>query len=256
MSIGGITLPFDEKELTDYLKDTLEKQFAKILVAHNGTDALRIVRQEMPDLIISDVMMPEMDGFQLCHQVKSDLSISHIPVVLLTARYDDDSQVLGYKLGADSYLAKPFSIDLLLYVIGNLVRLRQQLKERYQTSDGVLLPEDITFSNADEEFMKKLIQLIEQEIDNPALDVDLLVGRMAMSRAALYAKVKAIVGYGVNDFINEVKVKKAMALLKNTNIPIVEIATMLGFSSQSYFSTLFKQITKSTPTAYRQNPNK
>lgn len=245
----------DEKELTDYLKDTLEKQFAKILVAHNGTDALRIVRQEIPDLIISDVMMPEMDGFQLCHQVKSDLSISHIPVVLLTARHDDDSQVLGYKLGADSYLAKPFSIDLLLYVIGNLVRLRQQLKERYQTSDGVLLPEDITFSNADEEFMKKLIQLIDQEIDNPALDVDLLVGRMAMSRAALYAKVKAIVGYGVNDFINEVKVKKAMALLKNTNIPIVEIASMLGFSSQSYFSTLFKQITKRTPTAYRQNPD-
>ncbi len=246
----------DEKELTDYLKATLEKQFSKILVAHNGIDALRIVRQEMPDLIISDVMMPEMDGFQLCQQVKSDLSISHIPIVLLTARNDEDSQVLGYKLGADSYLAKPFSIDLLLYVMGNLVRLRQQLKERYQTSEVALLPEDITFSNADEEFMKKLTQLIEQEIDNPALDVDLLVGRMAMSRAALYAKVKAIVGYGVNDFINEIKVKKAMALLKNTNIPIVEISNMLGFSSQSYFSTLFKQITKRTPTAYRQNPDR
>jgi len=245
----------DEKELLNYLKESLSAYFKKIITATDGEKGYTQIINYSPDIIISDVMMPKMNGFELCKKVKTNLEISHTPVILLTALGNDENVLTGYKHGADMYLAKPFDVEQLVAIITNLYKSRNDIKNRYKELNSQLLPEQITFSNADEQFLAKLIEKIELKLEDSEIDINWLAQEMAMGRTSFYNKVKAITGMSANVFIIDFKIKKAINLLAHSSLPVLEIALMLGFSNQRYFSTVFKQHTGKTPTQYRNELN-
>jgi len=243
----------DKQELRTFLKDSFKDVFKYIYTAEDGIYALDTIKNKQPDIIVSDVMMPRMDGYELCKSIKSNIEISHIPIILLTAKCDQDSTSAGYKLGADFYLSKPFELDFLLTIIVNLLKSREVIRQKYkETATATILPQDSTISNADEVFMTKLNGLIYNNLSNPDLDVKFLMGNMAMSRASLYNKVKALTDMGVNDYINKLRIEKASSLLIHTDLSISEISFEVGFTYQRYFSTIFKQIKGMTPSQFKE----
>jgi AraC-like DNA-binding protein len=183
--------------------------------------------------------------------LKTDVSISHIPVVLLTALGGDESSLTGYKMGADLYLSKPFGIDLLMAILTNLFRTRNELKRRYAQPELNLSTREITFSNADERFIDRLVNLIQKRLDDPDMRIDELASEMAMSRSSFYSKVKLVTGMSANAFVTDYKIKQAIQMLRDPDKTIQEIAMQLGFVNQRYFSTVFKQLTGKIPTRYR-----
>jgi signal transduction histidine kinase/ligand-binding sensor domain-containing protein/DNA-binding response OmpR family regulator len=242
----------DEPELRSFLADSLKPYFKRILEAKDGLEALELTEKHQPDIIISDVMMPGMDGFELCRHIKEDINISHIPIVLLTTQGDIESRNLGYKLGADAYMSKPFELDFLQTLLVNLLKNREAIKSKYKKPNLFVTVEDGTFSSADEQFMRKLNELITSNLESEHLHVDFLTDKMAMSRASLYSKLKNIADIGVNDYINKFRLEKAVYLLSHTDRSIMDIADAVGFANQRYFSTVFKQFYHTTPTLYRQ----
>jgi signal transduction histidine kinase/ligand-binding sensor domain-containing protein/CheY-like chemotaxis protein len=257
--LGQLTMLIveDNTELLNYTNQLFKDLFKKVITARNGQEGLDKAISALPDIILSDVMMPVMDGHVFCRKVKSNIEISHIPVVLLTARQDEASLKQGYKMGADAYLIKPFSNDVLIDAIYNILLGRMRLKENYKASvntESSLVK--LTTSNADEKFIKKINQIIKEELGNPNLNVDFLVDKMAISRASLYAKFKSIVGVGINTYINDYRLSEAKILLEKTDYSMLEIAEIVGFQTQSYFSTLFKEQFDTTPLKYRQNCKK
>lgn len=242
----------DESELRNYLKGALKEYFRQVYVAEDGVVGLDMALRYSPDIIVSDVMMPRMNGFELCRQLKENLAVSHIPVVLLTARTDPDSTVQGYKEGADFYLAKPFDLEFLLAIVRNLLKNREAVKQRYKEKVAVVSPKEDTISNADEQFMERLNALIGDHLDNPELDVNFVAAQMAMSRASLYNKLKALTGSSIGDYINKFRMMKVMELLADKDISLLEVSERAGFTNQRYFSTVFKQAYGMTPSKYRQ----
>lgn len=242
----------DKQELRMFLKDSFKDVFNHIYTAEDGMTALDLIKTRQPDIIVSDVMMPRMDGYELCRHIKEDVEISHIPIILLTAKCDQDSTSTGYKLGADFYLSKPFELDFLLTIIVNLLKSREAIKQKYKERATTILPQDSTISNADETFLVKLNNLIYTNLSNPDLDVKFLMGNMAMSRASLYNKVKALTDMGVNDYINKLRIEKASSMLIHTDLSISEISFEVGFTYQRYFSTIFKQIKGVTPSQFKE----
>lgn len=253
MSLYSLLLVDDNTDFLNYLYCEVRPLFKNVLKAVNGEEALLLLKTHQPDLIVSDVMMPIMNGYQLCKEVKEQLNISHIPIILLTAKSDGESQKIGYKLGADAYLSKPFDIDLLLSVIGNLLKQKELIKQRYEKE--VLLPSPAltTISNADEQFMMKLNQLIKKRYNEIDLDANNIAEAMAMSRASLYNKMKQITGLGIAEYLNKYRIEVACQLLKTTDLSISDIATDIGFNSSKYFSTAFKLATGLSPREYRNN---
>lgn len=246
----------DNTDLINFLREALESEFKQILTAADGVDALSVIKREQPDIIISDVMMPRMNGYELCKQVKENIEISHIPIVLLTARDDERSEIQGYKTGADAYLTKPFEIDVLLELIRSRLRNKEYTRMRYLNAGFIPLPEESTISQTDETFMLKLNKLITTHLSSPTLDVAFICKEIGMSRASLYNKIKALADMGASDYINKLRMEKAMVLIKQTEHPIAEIAEQVGFSTSRYFSTAFKQYTGKTPTQYKEEAKK
>lgn len=242
----------DEPELRQFLKENLQPYFKKVITAADGLKALEAIELHIPDIVLSDIMMPGIDGFELCKRIKVDINVSHIPVVLLTTQGDAESRNTGYKLGADAYISKPFELDFLQTILGNLLKNREAVKLKYKSAGLLVSPGDGTFSNADELFMTKLNTLIADNLEDEHLDVDFLTDKMAMSRATLYGKLKSIADIGVNDYINKFRLEKAVYLLVNSDKTINEISDLIGFSNQRYFSTVFKQFYHTTPTLYRK----
>ena len=242
----------DEPELRNYLKASLKESFRQVYVAGDGAEGFDMALRHLPDIIISDVMMPCMDGFEFCRLLKSNLEVSHIPVILLTARTDQASTVQGYKEGADFYLPKPFDLEFLLAIVRNLLRNREAVKLRYKEGKGTVSPKEDTISNADEQFMKKLNDLIREQLENPELDVNFVATQMAMSRASLYNKLKALTGVSIGDYINKFRMARVMELLADKELSLLEISEKAGFTNQRYFSTVFKQAYGTTPSKYRQ----
>ena len=248
----SIIIVEDNVELLSFMKDDLKNHFKKVYTATDGQKALPIIKDRLPDIIVSDVMMPRMDGYELCEKVKETLEISHIPVILLTARTDLNSTSLGYKLGADVYLAKPFEMDTLIHIIRNQLKTREQIKTIFQKGQiSNPLIDKLTTNNMDEQFLKKLNALIIDHIDSTQMDVTFLVKNMGMSRTPLYKKIKALTGLGVNDYVNNFRVKKAEELLLTTDMTITEISEATGFAYQRYFSTIFKQLKGISPSQFR-----
>ncbi|HJD77231.1 MAG TPA: response regulator [Bacteroides reticulotermitis] len=241
----------DKQDLREFLKDALKDKFKKVYQAEDGLEALGIIKQQHPDIVVSDIMMPQMNGYQLCKEIKENLDISHIPVILLTARADSESQMLGYKLGADAYLSKPFEMEMLLSVIQNQIKNREYIKSKYRGNQAILSPQEVTFSNADEQFMIKLNEVIDQHLPEPNLDVKFLTDQMAMSRTSLYNKVKELTDMGANDYINYRRIDRATVLLVQSELNITEISEQVGFTYQRYFSTLFKEMKGVTPSQFR-----
>lgn len=248
----SLLLVDDNIDLTAFLKESLRSQFKQIYTAINGVEANEITQKEQIDVIVSDIMMPEMDGYTLCKCIKENIETSHIPVLLLTARDDDSSRLYGYKNGADAYVAKPFDLEILLEQIRSILHNRENARQRYLHTGIMPAPKETTFSNADEKFLLKLNKIIIENLDNPQLDVLFLCNEIGMSRSSLYSKLKIITGMGVNDYINKLRMEKALFLISTTDMTITEVAEILGFSTLRYFSTTFKQYTGKTPSSYKE----
>lgn len=242
----------DNVELVDYLTDAMRPYFKDVRTAYNGEEALEMCRQWHPDVIISDIQMPKMNGYELCKRVKEELDISHTPVILLTARNDEASRIFGYKNGADTYLTKPFEISTLYTAIYNQLKNRERIKKKYISNKTAPTPEESTFSAADEKFLNTMNKIITENIDEPNMGVPFLCDKLGMSRASLYNKLKALTGMGANDYINKLRIDNAINLLLNSSLTVNEIADRVGFSTPRYFSTVFKKNMGCSPTQYKE----
>lgn len=244
----------DNKDLTDYLATALKDRFKTIWVAADGEEALRLCRKKRPHIVVSDIQMPRMNGYELCKQIKEDLEISHIPVILLTARNDEESQLYGYKNGADAYVTKPFEVSMLYAIICSQLHNRERMRTRYTDIGPLPPPEEGTFSSADEEFLNRLNQIITEYLDNEQLGIPFICDKIGISRASLYNKLKALTDMGANDYITQIRMERAIWLILHTELSVNDIADKTGFSTARYFSTVFKQHTGCSPTQYREKP--
>lgn len=238
----------DNREIVSYLKEYFSGTY-HVLTAHNGKEALSIIEDTQPVAIISDIMMPEMDGLHFCKKIKQNIQTSHIPVLLLTAKSETDQQLKGLEMGADDYITKPFSISVLEARLQNLLKARKRLRDFY-ASGREIEPEQLTFNDLDQEFLEKAIKIIEANLDEYDFSVEKLSRELGMSRSNLYLKVKAITGESVTALIKRIRLKKAAGLLEQRKYTVAEIAYMCGFNTPSYFSTAFKQFYGYMPTEY------
>jgi YesN/AraC family two-component response regulator len=215
----------------------------------------------MPDMVISDVMMPELDGFNFCRMLKEDIRTSHIPVVLLTAKAGHDNQLTGLQQGADLYIAKPFSLQLVQLQLKNLLATREAMRLRLSTQLLQVPEQNIAtadtqedylqgVSTADKAFLQQLLGIIDEQMDNPEFNVAMLSMKMALSQPILYKKVKALTNMTVNDFVKSLRLKKAATLLLDKEMNISEVAYSVGFNRRKYFSEEFKKAYGKTPTEY------
>jgi YesN/AraC family two-component response regulator len=243
----------DNENIRQMIIETLKDSFKNLYIASNGKEALQIILKEIPDIVISDIMMPEMNGYELCRKIKEDMNINHIQVILLTARTDEQSHLDGYKTGADAYMEKPFEINSLLENVRNRLYLREQIKLKYTHS--VISDTEKPATSADDTFIFKLNKVIIENMENEGLNVDLISQELGISRASLYNRLKALTGMGANEYVNKLRIEKAMELLRQTELNMTEIAEHTGFSTSRYFSTAFKKYTGITPTQYKENPD-
>ena len=244
-----IMLVDDNQDLLDFLKEAMTAEFAEIYTATGGNNALSLLHSgKNPDIIVSDVNMPDGDGYTFCRQLKEDQKYSHIPVVLLTARGEEQSQSDSYKAGADAYMAKPFETETLVELARNLLRRKEEIRHRYLDTDGDAAG---SYGAEEESFIIRLNSVISANISNPELDQKLLCRELGVSRALLYNKMKAITGAGTKEYITRIRIDKAKSLMENSSMTIAEISDSTGFASQSYFSTAFKNATGMTPSRYK-----
>lgn len=241
----------DNVELLSLMKSALKEHF-HILTACNGREGLQVATSHSPDIIISDVMMPEMDGVELCRLLKSEIKTSHIPVLLLTARSNHDYQMEGYSSGADDYLSKPFPLDLLIAKIRNLLHTRKKFKEAFRLKPEIM-PSEISISPADTELLEKAIKVAEKHMDNPDFDITMFVQEMGMSRTVLFDKIKATTDHTPNEFIQTLRLKRAAQLLLQSEYKVSEISYMVGFNNPKYFSKCFQKQFGSSPRQYSKS---
>ncbi|MGQ9642496.1 MAG: hybrid sensor histidine kinase/response regulator transcription factor [Ignavibacterium sp.] len=238
----------DSEDVRYYLSSLLKNQY-KLIIAENGLDAINKSLEQLPDLIISDIMMPEMDGLEFCQRIKNDWRTSHIPVILLTARTTIEDKVEGLETGADDYLYKPFNSSELYARIKNLISQRIKLKEKFSKSLE-LKPEIITDSNADQEFINRAIEVAENNIYNLDFNTDKFAKEMFLSRSQLYRKLNSLTNQSPGEFIRTVKLKKAAKLLIEKKLSITQIALEIGFNSPSHFTKAFKQLFDCLPSEF------
>ncbi len=242
----------DQQELLDYMKKELHPFFKNIYTVPDGKMAYDTIISKIPDVVISDIIMPRMNGFDLCRKIKADPELFHIPVILLTSRTNPKVQELGYKLGADVYIAKPFDLNLLYKVICSQIKNRQQIKKQYSGKPFSDITTATTPNAADEKFIIKLTKLIKDNISNPLLDVSFLVEKLHMSRTALFMKANHLLGLSAARYIKQIKIETAKEQLIKTDKQINEIAYYLGFNDCQYFKTVFKQETGMTPKQFKK----
>lgn len=243
-----ILLVDDNDEILDFLADELSEQYT-IVKATNGNEAVTILENETVHLVVSDVMMPGMDGFELCNLIKSNFDYTHIPVVLLTAKNTLQSKIEGLKLGADAYIEKPFSPEHLQVQIANLLTNRVKIREYFAKSPLVHM-KSMAYSSADEQFLEKLSEAIYNHLEDAELDVEKLARIITMSRPTLYRKIKAISNLTPNELINITRLKKAAELLASGSYKMYEIADMVGYNSQNNFGRNFLKQFGMTPSDY------
>jgi len=235
----SILLVEDDKGMMDFLTKCLKSDYS-ILSASDGKEALDVLKNKNIDLVVSDVMMPEMDGFELTAFIKSHIEYSHIPVILLTAKVNVQSKVQGFEVGADAYIEKPFSVDVLLAQIASLLQNREKFREAFLKNPfkGI---NHVELNKSDEEFLQKLDDIIQENISNPDFNIEDLSEHFFMSRASFYRKIKGILDLTPNEYLRVARLKKAAQLLKEGDHRITEICYMVGFNSPSYFAKCFQQ---------------
>ena len=205
--------------------------------------------KSVPDLIISDIMMPGLDGISLCRKLKEDQRTSHIPIILLTAKSEDESKIEGLKMGSDDYMIKPFSAEELLLRVNNLIRQQQKFKEKY--SQYITLdPGEMTVASVDGQFLQRVLKVVGEQSVNPEFDVDVFGREIGMSKTQLNRKLSALVDQSPGEFIRTFRLKKAANMLKQHHGNVAEIAYMVGFSSPNYFTKCFHD---QQPTSHDYN---
>ena len=225
----------DNADLRRFIGTLLEGEY-RILSACDGREALEKATRELPDLVVSDVMMPVMDGLELCKALKGQLATSHIPVILLTAKSLEDQRAEGYDSGADAYISKPFSERVLLSRIGNLLKSRILLKEHYlETGESAARPQE-------NDFLSRFRALVREHLGDENLSVEQLGSELGLSRVQLYRKVKALTGYSPVELVRITRLKAAEQLLKTTDKTVAEVAYAVGFGTPSYFSKCYKEL--------------
>lgn len=239
----------DNEDMLTFLMNQLNS-FFEILTAKNGKEALDLARKEFPDCIVSDIMMPVMDGYEMTKILKNDILISHIPVILLTAKTSESSIIQGMEVDADSYLTKPFKLNELIARINSIIRNRNKLKEKFSKNINLNLSE-ISITSIDEKFLIKAVKIIEENISSSEFDVNNFCKEMAMSRANIHRKIKGLTNMSTSEFIKTIRLKKAAQLIENNAGSISEIAYMVGFDNLSYFTRCFKEFYKISPSEYK-----
>jgi YesN/AraC family two-component response regulator len=243
-----ILLVDDNAELRIFLRQALDKYYF-ITEAADGEEVIRIATERMPDVIISDVMMPGMSGIERCQRIKDRFETSHIPFIILSAKDALETKIEGVTSGADHYFAKPFSVDLLVLTVHKVFSQSEKVKLRY-SRDYLTTATELVHSEKDKEFLTRLLNLIEAHIEDPDLDVELICDHLFISRSKLYQKIKSISDLSIGDFIKTIRLKKALRLMTHEVIPLNEVAYRCGFQSQGYFSRVFKKEFGNSPSEY------
>ncbi len=243
-----ILLVDDNEEILEFIENELNEKYT-VIKALNGQEALDILKQEVIQLVISDIMMPVMDGFELCKIIKTNFEYSHIPVILLTAKNTLQSKIEGLETGADAYIEKPFSPEYLRVQIANLLSNRAKIKEYFVSSPLVHI-KSMAHTKTDELFLEQLNDAIINNLEDPELDVEKLAKLVNMSKPTLYRKIKSISDLTPNELINIARLKKAAELLLEGNYKIYEVADMTGYSSQTIFGKNFLKQFGMTPSDY------
>ena len=243
----------DEPDLLEFIARELRPHFKSILKATDGKEALELASRQSPNIIVSDVMMPLMNGYELCRTIKNTIEISHIPVILLTAQADSLHREEGYKSGADIFLTKPFDIPVLLAAIRNTLQARSLIHEKYRNLLKPVSPADATFSNADEQFIVKLDKYIESNIANDSLNAQMITEHLCMGRATFYKKMKEVVGLGIMEYVTGKRMALAADLLTRSSLTVSEISQRCGYVDSQYFAKVFKQHLGQSPSLYRKS---
>ncbi len=250
-TLSTVLVVEDNKDVRNYLYSCLEKEY-QLLFASNGKRGIDLAIEQMPDLIISDVMMPEADGFELCQTLKEDERSGHIPIILLTAKVDTDSRITGLRKGADAYISKPFNQEELLAKLDQLLvqrtRLHRYYKEQLTTTETTTT---ITSQKMEDPILVRLTTLVEEELDK-VWTIENLCLDLGMSRSQVYRKVKAVTGYSTTIYIRHIKLKHALVLLKTTDKTIAEIAYSVGFRDPAFFTRCFSEVFGKTPKEVRR----
>jgi DNA-binding response OmpR family regulator len=238
----------DNLDLRKYVSGQLSREYT-ILEAKNGQEGLNIALEKIPDLIITDIMMPEMDGISLTKSLREDDKTSHIPIILLTARDDGESKIKGFETGAEQYLVKPFEMEELFARINGLLTQRERLRQKF-SREVTLQPQDVIVNNRDAQFLEKIMAIVEQNLMNENFSVEQLQKEIGMSRMQLHRKLTALTNQSASEFIRTIKLKRAAQILQQPGTQVAEAAYLSGFNNLSYFAKCFKEEFGVAPSAY------
>lgn len=243
----------DNEDIRTYVTEILSENY-RVLQADNGSEGLKMALENIPDLIISDIMMPGLDGYELCRKVKSDLKTSHVPVVLLTAKASNDSALTGFEMGADYFIIKPFNPKILLLRIKNMLKSRDLIKDNILKDKTLNLdPKNVKINAKDEDFLKKAVEVVELNMTNSNFYVDDLGKELGLSRMQLYRKLKGLIGQSANEFTRSIRLKRAAQLIEQKTLTISEVTYEVGFTDLQYFRDCFKKQFGVNPTEYLKN---
>lgn len=249
-----IVLAEDNSHVRMFLYNNLAEHY-RVIPTQDGQEALEKIRTYNPDIVITDLMMPRMDGIELVEQIRRDFETSHLPVIMLTAKQTPEDRILAMKYGADGYITKPFSMELLLARIDNLLTQRKTLFEKLSNNTATnraveLTPKEVVVTNRDEEFLKRLMEWLEENIENSDLTIDLLAGHLRLGRTTMYNKIKSLTGKSPVELIKEYRLTKSELLLRTGQFSVSEVAYKVGFSDPGYFSRCFKEQYNASPVEY------
>ena len=254
-----ILLVEDNPELRVFIYNSLIDTY-DVIEADDGVEALEKIRSQMPDIVVTDLMMPRMDGIELIDKVRHDFTMSHIPIVMLTAKHSPDDRLKAMEFGADGYITKPFSIELLLARIDNLLTRRRMLFEKFSSQSArnkiaELVVEDVVVTDRDEEFMKNVMSWLGKNIENSDLTIDQLASHLGLGRTTMYNKLKSLTGKSPVELLKEYRITKAKMLLRTGQFSVSEVAYKVGFSDPGYFSRCFREQFRMSPAEYLRTHN-
>jgi YesN/AraC family two-component response regulator len=240
----------DEQEVRDFIRGNFDTKY-QIYEAPDGRKGLEMVFRVDPDIIISDIIMPVMDGIEMCQNIKSDIRTSHIPVIMLTARSAVETRIESLETGADAYIEKPFSMDLLETQVNNLLESRKLLRGKF-SKELVIKPTDIAITSMDETFIRKAMEIVDKHISDSSFGSEEFCREIGMSRSQLHRKLKALTAQPASEFIRTMRLKRAASLLKESHLTVEEISFRAGFNSPAYFTKCFKSFFGKTPSEYSE----
>lgn len=252
--VSTVLIIEDHSDMRDFIKQQLVEEY-KIIEAYNGKDGLEKAKEYTPNLIVTDLMMPQMDGITLCKKLKKDINTCHIPIIMLTAKAGLENKLEGLETGADAYLSKPFNVKELQVRARNLIEQRQKLKELFAKSQRIN-PKEVTATSLDEQFLQKTVDLLEERYSDPDFGILQMQEHLAMSRAQLHRKIKAITDQASGELLRNFRLKRAAQILAQQGENVTQVAYMVGFNNLSYFAKCFKELYGVAPSKFHKDKTK